>query len=289
MTGDIAAENLTDRSLAFKKPSCSAVVLLAVLVVVLLSLFKLQAAYLDPRIPLSQYGIDTWDGSDGLPQIRIRAVVQTHDGYLWLGTANGLVRFDGVSFTTFGIHSGSLKDDEIGGLIEDNDGALWIGTYGGGLSRLKDGHFTTFTTADGLPDDSVRKMDKDREGNIWVATPGGVGRYSKGVFTAFTTKEGLPNNFITAISARSSQGVFVAAGGRLYRLAYGRFVTEPGVVDDTDGRMDSMTSGTDGALWMTFESSKIKCWAAGKLTTYTRDDHSRDRPGAIYEDQQGTV
>ena len=65
---------------------------------ILLGLFFLplihpSAAVLDPQLPLAQYSIDTWDGSDGLPQIRIRAIVQTRDGYLWLGTANGLVRF----------------------------------------------------------------------------------------------------------------------------------------------------------------------------------------------------
>ena len=255
----------------------------------LLPLLPARAASLDSQLPLSQYGIDTWDGSDGLPQIRIRAVVQTRDGYLWLGTANGLVRFDGVSFTTFGVHTGSLKDNEIGCLVEDNDGALWIGTYGGGLTRLKDGHFTTFTTADGLPDDSIRKLDKDREGNIWIATPRGAGRFSRGRFTVFTTRDGLPNNFISTICASSPQGIFVAAGGRLNRFVDGRFVTEPTVVDDNDGRMDSMASGINGALWMTFESSKIKCWKDGKLTTYTSEVYKSNRPGVMYEDMQGTL
>jgi len=255
----------------------------------LLPLFPIRAGDLDPRIPLSQYGIDTWNGADGLPQIRIRAIVQTRDGYLWLGTANGLVRFDGVNFTTYDLHTGSLKDNEVGSLVEDDDGALWIGTYGGGLTRFKDGHFTTFTKADGLPDDSIRKLDKDRQGNIWMATPNGVGRYAKGVFTSFTTRDGLPNNFITAICASSPQGVLAAAGSRLNRFVNGRFVTESAVVGDNDGRMDSMLSGADGTVWMTFENSNIKCWKDGKLTTYSREDHKSNRPGALYEDPQGTL
>ncbi len=249
----------------------------------------IHAADLDPQLPLTQFGIDTWDGSDGLPQIRIRAIVQTRDGYLWLGTANGLVRFDGINFTTFGIHTRSLKDNEIAGLVEGDDGALWIGTMGGGLTRLKDGTFTTFTAADGLPDNSIRKLDKDGAGNIWIATPRGIGLFSKGKFTTFTTKDGLPNNFISGLCAGSSEGVFAVAGGRLNRLVNGKFVTEPAAMGDRDGRMDSMTGGADGAVWMTFENSEIKCWQDGKATSFRKADHHSDRPGAIYQDPQGSL
>ena len=277
------------KNLIEKQARAVAALLLALTGMVLLPLFQIRAADLNPQLPLTQYGIDTWDGSDGLPQIRIRAIVQTRDGYLWLGTANGLVRFDGVNFTTFGIDTSSLKDNEIGSMVEDDEGALWIGTYGGGLTRFKDGIFTTFTTADGLPDNSIRKVDKDLAGNIWFATPHGVGRFSKGSFTTFTTRDGLPNNFISGICASSPRGILAVAGGRLNRLVHGKFVTEPAAVDDSDGRMDSMTSAADGALWMTFENSRIKCWKDGKLTTYTRAELKINRPGAIYEDRQGSL
>jgi ligand-binding sensor domain-containing protein len=249
---------------------------------------RLLAADAETLPPLAQYSIDTWDGAGGLPQIRIRAIVQTRDGYLWLGTANGLVRFDGVSFTTFGINTSSLKDNEISSLVEDNEGALWIGTYGGGLTRFTAGQFTTFTTADGLPDNSIRKVDKDLLGNIWFATPRGVGRYSKGKFSAYTTRDGLPGNFISSICAGSPQGLFAVAGGKLNRLANGKFVTETAAVGEDDGRVDSMTCGPDGAVWMTFESSRIKCWKDGRATTYREADLKGHRPGAIYPDPQGT-
>jgi ligand-binding sensor domain-containing protein len=248
-----------------------------------------QAPDTTPPPPLTQYSLDTWVGADGLPQIRIRAIQQTRDGYLWLGTANGLLRFDGVNFTTFGLSTGSLKDNEIGCLAQDREGSLWIGTYGGGLTRLKEGRFTTFTTADGLPDNYIRKVDADPQGNLWCATPSGVGRFSQGRFTTFTTRDGLPNNFISGLCASSPQGIFVVSGGRLQRFVNGRFVAETAVMDDRDGRMDSMTSGADGALWMTFETSKIKRWQDGKLTTYTQADQKIDRPGAIYEDPQGSL
>ena len=255
----------------------------------MLPLLALRAADLDPQLPLTQYGMDTWDGADGLPQFRIRAVIQTRDGHLWLGTANGLVRFDGVDFTTFDVSTGSLKDNEVSGLVEDATGGLWIGTYGGGLSRFQDGRFTAYSVADGLPDDSIRRMGKDGQGNLWIATPKGIARLAKGVFQSFTTQNGLSGNFVSSICAGSSQGVFAVAGGRLHRFVEDRFVLEPGVLEESDGRIDSMTSGKDGALWITFESGNLKCWKDGKLTTYTSRDHHCDRLGAIYADPQGSL
>jgi ligand-binding sensor domain-containing protein len=272
------------------KPICMGCALLMLLMGLLLPPPAVRAAGADSPPPLSQYGIETWDGSDGLPHIRIRAIVQTRDGYLWLGTANGLVRFDGDSFTTFDVGTGSLKDNEISGLVEDNDRALWIGTYGGGLTRLKDGQFTTFTTADGLPDNLIRKVDKDPAGNIWFATPRGVGHFASGSFTTFTSREGLPNNYISSICASSSRGIFAVSGGRLYHLNNGRFTMETAAMDDSDGRMDSMASDSAGAIWMTFETSRIKRWKDGQATTYTTwAGRKINRPGPIYEDQLGSI
>ena len=73
---------------------------------------------------------------DGLPQNRIRALCQTPDGYLWIGTAEGLARFDGLRFTIFDqSNAPALRDDGILTLRVVRDGALWIGTEGGGLVR----------------------------------------------------------------------------------------------------------------------------------------------------------
>src|SRR5258706_11189578 len=91
------------------------------------------------------YGVDFWREAEGLPQSRIRAITQTHDGYIWLGTDNGVVRFNGAAFTAFTVETGSLKDNEVWALQEDDEHSLWIGSYGGGLTRLKDGQFKTFT------------------------------------------------------------------------------------------------------------------------------------------------
>jgi ligand-binding sensor domain-containing protein len=211
-----------------------------------------------PQEERLNYGLDFWSEAEGLPQSRIRAIIQTRDGYLWLGTDSGLVRFNGTSFTAFTIETGSLKDNEVSALLEDDDGGLWIGAYGGGLTLLKQGRFRTFTTSDGLPDDVVKKLAKDQAGNIWMATPHGACRYSHGIFTKFTTSEGLSDNFVTSICADSSRGVFVSTVGGLHRFTNEKFELVKGIAEEGDGRIDHLLSGRDGSLWIGFHEAVVK-------------------------------
>jgi ligand-binding sensor domain-containing protein len=96
---------------------------------------------------------DTWTTEDGLPQNSINAILQTSDGYIWLATYGGLVRYDGVQFTTFTKgNTKGLNSNRILCLMEAGDGALWIGTEDGGISAFRNGAFTAYTTADGLPE-----------------------------------------------------------------------------------------------------------------------------------------
>src|SRR5688500_10566961 len=107
------------------------------------------AAALDPHKLLTQYGHDVWQIEDGLPQNTIRAIRQTRDGYLWLATEEGLVRFDGVRFAVFDpVNTPEMPVSFVNTIFEDDAGVLWIGTGGGGLVRLQDGRFTAYGLAD---------------------------------------------------------------------------------------------------------------------------------------------
>ena len=113
-----------------------------------------EASALDPRKALTQYSRTVWTQERGLPQDTIRAITQTKDGYLWLGTDEGLARFDGYEFVVFNKAHGDLPDNSVTALTASNDGALWIGTQNG-LVQYRDGKFRLFTTKDGLPDTAV--------------------------------------------------------------------------------------------------------------------------------------
>ena len=109
---------------------------------------------LDSARTISQYIHDVWQTDRGLPQSTVVAIVQTSDGYLWLATQEGLVRFDGIRFTVLDKRNApQIKENNIQALLEDHDGNLWFGTEGGGLGRYADGTFTTYSVRDGLGDE----------------------------------------------------------------------------------------------------------------------------------------
>ena len=132
--------------------------------------FSLEAFGLTSSKDLRQYVLRAWTSEQGLPQNSIRAVLQTRDGLLWIGTRGGLARFDGVQFTSY--PSGgpnSLPGEIITGLAEDRDGSLWISSNGG-LSRYRGGRFQNFGSRDGLPGDSVWRIAVDPAGGVWAVT-----------------------------------------------------------------------------------------------------------------------
>ena len=103
----------------------------------------------------AQYRIDTWTTENGLPQNVVTDIAQTRDGFLWLSTFGGLVRFDGATmhvFTT--INAPGMRSSRLsGGLLETPDGALWVNTEGHGVIRYLSGAFTTYGEADGHSED----------------------------------------------------------------------------------------------------------------------------------------
>src|SRR3984893_17884497 len=122
--------------------SASRVLIRSVVVVGLLACAQ-QADALDPTRTLSQYVHRIWQVQQGLPQASNYAIVQTHDGYLWLGTQTALVKFDGVRFTTIEEIDGvSMANIWVTQLLEDEQGSLWIGTNHAGLIRVRNGNVT---------------------------------------------------------------------------------------------------------------------------------------------------
>jgi signal transduction histidine kinase/ligand-binding sensor domain-containing protein len=255
----------------------------------------LMAVFLEPawcapasvwRPESASYGVDFWREPEGFSQSRVRAVVQTRDGYIWLGTDGGLVRFNGENFTAFTTRTGSLKDDEVWALQEDASGGLWIGTYGGGLTLLKDGHFRTFTAADGLPDDVILSLASDHLGNIWMITPQGLVRGSHGVFTRVLSEPGSPDSRPTAVCESSTEGVLVASHKAIYRFVNGRLEPLSWTRPDDFGAPGNLLCGRDGAVWIGYSSGVIEQRRNGVSKIFGRPDagHQMNR---LYEDPRG--
>ena len=118
--------------------------------------------------------IRSWRTEAGLPQNSVNAIVQSRDGYLWLGTQDGLARFDGVRFKSFDFKDG-LPGVRINVLLEDHEGTLWIGTDGSGLCCMKHGRIQAILGSDNQPgSDTITCLVEDGRGQIWAGTSGGL-------------------------------------------------------------------------------------------------------------------
>jgi ligand-binding sensor domain-containing protein/signal transduction histidine kinase len=153
-----------------------------------------------------------WQSEQGLPQDRVRALAQTLDGYIWVGTDDGLARFDGARFVSFGLPEG-LPSSPIRTLFGDSHGSLWIGSVGDGLIHWQEGHLTVFTTATGLPSDSVSALAEDGEGRIWIGTDSGLALWQNGRLIPFEPAKQFSGKAISALCKDRQGNIWVAATG----------------------------------------------------------------------------
>ena len=187
-------------------------VALAALVLALLSAYAPPAGALDPGRAPEEYIARAWGVGQGLPQNSVTALLQTRDGYIWLGTYSGLVRFDGVAFRIFNRwNTPDLKNDQVTALHEDPDGGLWVGTYGGGASYRHEGEWSHYSSLEGLSNDFVTAILSDARGAVWVGTEDGLNRISGGAITAYSKWNGLAGNSITSLALDARGGLLVGA------------------------------------------------------------------------------
>ena len=245
------------------------------------------AIALDSRRDLSQFSHEVWLTENGLPQNTVHSIAQTKDGYVWIGTEEGLARFDGVRFTVFDKqNTPQLKSNYIRTLLADRQGALWIGTAEG-LVRMLNGKFTLFTTNEGLPSDTVQALYEDREGNLWVATATGLGLFKSGELTTFTTKERLIGGSIQALFEDADGALWIATPYGVARVKDGTF-TNYTVRDGLGSNsVRAIQQDRDGRLW--FGSlGGLTSFSRGRFTTYTtRDGLPNDRIISLHADRDG--
>lgn len=219
----------------------------------ILTVLSASALALDPaRLP-SQYVHDHYGREEGLPPGAVWTVVQSDDGYLWLGTQNGLVRFDGIEADVFtSANTPGMASHDVRSLAEAGNGDLWIGTYGGGALRYRNGHFEPFGPGDGLAHAIVYDIHQDDEGAIWFGTAGGVTRLAPdGSVSTLTSDDGLAHNRIFDVHQDSSGAMwFASLVGGVTRMREGRmtsFGRDTGMVSD---QVHEVYEDRDGAIWI---------------------------------------
>ena len=231
----------------------------------------LQGRSDDLGVELQDFAVHTWNKADGLPDGSVTVIQQTQDGYLWVGTAAGLARFDGVKFTKVALSkSGSRKTVSITSLCEDSSGFLWIGTEDQGLYSWKDGQRQHFGAGEGLLDEDVTSLTLDAAGRLWIGTKRGVNRRDGTGFVAFTTHQGLPDNSVSSVHAAKSGAVWITTAGGMCRYVDGRisrFDFPTNGQERQEGFLGAYEDGR-GNLWAFYATYLINLAEGNKRINY---------------------
>ncbi len=243
---------------------------------------------LDPTVAPTQYGRRVWTTEQGLPQNTIRAIVQARNGYLWLGTQEGLVRFDGVRFSVFDEkNTPAFKDRYVLSLREDQQGSLWIGTRGGSLVRYRDGAFSRFDTSSGLPNGVIRCIYEDRSGRLWVGTDAGVVRLEGDRFSVPPDLKAQPFAVMAITEADGALWLGTDVAGVLHVAPGGveKYTRKQGLSSD---QVRALYTGRDGSLWIGTRAG-LDHWTGGQLTHQAPPAAPWEAIGAIGEDRDGNL
>ena len=257
--------------------------------VILIGGFARPATALDPRKSPTQYSRTVWTQEHGLPQDTIRAITQTADGYLWLGTDEGLARFDGYEFTNFNKSNSDLPSNSITALAASTDGSLWIGTSNG-LAQFRDRKFKTFNTKSGLPDDAITSLYTDHEGVVWIVAGIYLSRYQNGSFTNFAPGPNFPVTSVRWVREDANHDLWVAGFSGIVKMVNGKFVTMVDSAQLGANIVSGMATDQQGNWWISGSLGLLVRSPNGQLRKYDERDGLPDLlVRAILVDRDGNV
>ena len=219
----------------------------------------------EPARSAAEYLSETWRAEDGLPQNTVTCLAQTREGYLWLGTQQGLARFDGVRFRVFDTgNTPELTSGRIATLFEDRQGVLWIGSEGGGATCLTWNGWHPRIVSVGLGHEVVNAFGEDRDGNLWAGTLSGLCRWRDGQLVPETAAPGLTDRAIGGLARDGQDQLWALAGDTLGRLQDGMWSP---LVRDSRVNGAGLYRDRGGSLWI-FGKDLLLVTQDGQLTNF---------------------
>lgn len=252
-----------------------------------------SCAALDPGKSLTQYAHRIWGQEEGLFQPTVYSILQTRDGFLWLGTQDSLIRFDGVRFREFD-DSGhmALHRTLVRSLMEDKHGHLWAASVGSGIAEISSGGVAKRLTAkDGLPSDDVFCLNEGEDGTIWACTDKGLAQWNGRKLSSFTTVNGLPSNLIRD-TCQSPEGTRWVAGfdfGLARSAAGERYQPYSDASISAKDSVTAMYCAGDGSLWAGTSAGLVHIAGKNSHRITTRDGLPDNAVSALAEGRDGSL
>lgn len=238
---------------------------------------------------LSQFVYDRWGLEEGLPQLSVQAIEQTQDGYLWLGTQEGLARFDGYSMTVFDKTSLSiLKTDFIKSLFEDSRQRLWIGSSRGAL-YYQEGRFVSLIDAENGPRERIYAIAETVDGAVWFGAANGLYRYQDQRFQKMSQTDGPTDETVNALEPDPVGGLWIGSEQGLYQWKDGQFFYFS-ADDGLPGKaVNALCSVADGSLWVGGDAG-LSNFRSGRFKRYTVEDGLlSNNTLSLLEDRDGVL
>ncbi|MBI5384112.1 MAG: hypothetical protein HZA90_05435 [Verrucomicrobia bacterium] len=239
------------------------------------------------------YSIDVFDSENGLPQNSVLAIAQTRDGYLWLGTLNGLARFDGLRFTVFDENNTpELPSSQITRLFGDSHGNLWIGAESGGVSLIQNGHLTSVGIGQGGREGRLAAACEDAAGAVWLYTASGeLWRYHEGRYHGYLVEPGRSSGSRSLIAEKDGP-VWVGTDANQYALSStldtGSMVLPVETNLPPRLGLDFLLASRRGGYWR-LADGRVQRWRMNQLEADLGPFPWGLRASAVCEDHQGNL
>jgi len=233
--------------------------------------FDLSAASSRSAVSGVPFSIDVWQTDDGLPQNSVISMTQTRDGYLWLGTLNGLARFDGFRFMVYNeSNTPGLSSSPIVSLFEDSQRNLWIGTETAGVVLVKDGRIISVDLGRGSREGRLMSACQDAAGAVWLYTADGqLCRYREGnadVWLVGAERSSL----VRVVVAEDSGPLWIGTDRSLFAIDPSELGASSELLRKHElpvRKLDFLLSSRRGGFW---------CLADGKVQKWKTNRKERD-------------
>jgi ligand-binding sensor domain-containing protein/signal transduction histidine kinase len=221
---------------------------------------------------VNPYNFSSLSKLQGLKHDQIRSIAQDNLGNLWLGTDDGLTKYDGKYFSHYTTDQG-LRNNLILTVIHDSKENIWFGTFRGGVTRYDGIYLTSFGTENSGFNDVVNQIYEDKKGNLWFATGEGLTKYDGENLTRFTESNGLCNNDVRAVTEDKSGNIWIGTNGGGVSVFNGtQFTNYSEDLGFVQNYVNTLLTDSYGDVWIGTASNGVVKYNGEFFSTYSKKE-----------------